>query len=252
MNGLDAAAAAAAHVTVEMPAELIARVIDTLGSAPPVAVRHLIDTLVPPAARPGLRQLVDTQPADVAAAVLAGAAAARRAAVADTERIEIVWTGPATVAVPARPTETVVDDLIANAREHITLATYSAGNVTDIVKRLNGRRKDGVDIRLLLEVARSDGTGPDSLADFAAIAPYVNTLVWPRQSRDAGDWSNMHVKVLIQDDRAALVTSANISKAARTHNMELGLLISGPATPAALRAHFDELEQRQTVTSPRT
>lgn len=234
----------------ELPGDLVARVIDTLGSAPEVAVRHLVGTTVPPAARAPLRRLIAVLPADVAAAALAGAAASHRAAVASAERIDIVWTGPPTVAVPARPTEAVVDDLIANAREHITLATYSAGHVADIVQRLNARRRDGVDIRLVLEIARTDGTGPDSLADFAAIAPYVTTLIWPRQSREGGDWSNMHVKVLIQDDTAALVTSANISKAARSHNMELGVLITGPVTPAALRAHFDELAERRTLCKP--
>lgn len=250
MTQLDDAAHAAGHAVAEMSADLVGRVIETLRTEPPVAVRHLIGTVVPPAARADLRHVVETQTTDVAAALLAGAAAAHSKATAGAERIEIVWTGPETVAVPARPTETVVDDLIANAREHITLATYSAGNVADVIKRLNARRKDGVDIRLLLEVARSDGTGPDALADFAAIAPYVNTLVWPRQSREAGDWSNMHVKVLIQDDTAALVTSANISKAARTHNMELGVLITGSVTPAALRAHFDELESRAALAAP--
>jgi len=52
----------------------------------------------------------------------------------------------------------------------------------------------------------------------------------------------MHVKVLIRDSEAVLVTSANMSEAAMRHNMEVGVEIRGGATAARLRKHFDELE----------
>ena len=43
-------------------------------------------------------------------------------------------TGPATVPVGNhRPTAAVIHELIASAKSRITLATYSAGNVDDII-----------------------------------------------------------------------------------------------------------------------
>lgn len=246
------AAEHAADAVVHMSAETVTRLVDSLTSEPPVAVRHVIDTAVPSQARAAIRALVAALAPSEAAAVLAGAAIANRRRVEATDLVEIVWTGPETVAVPARPTQSVVDDLIATAESHITLATYSAGDVSDIIRSLNRKRTEtpGFDIRLLLEQARTDGTGPDPLADFAALVPYVHALVWPRQSRLRGDYSNMHVKVVIRDRSAALITSANISEAARTHNMELGVLVTGPNLPARLREHFDELETRGHITPP--
>jgi phosphatidylserine/phosphatidylglycerophosphate/cardiolipin synthase-like enzyme len=52
----------------------------------------------------------------------------------------------------------------------------------------------------------------------------------------------MHVKVLIRDAEAALVTSANMSRSAMRDNMELGLKIEGGPIPARLKKHFDDLE----------
>jgi len=81
-------------------------------------------------------------------------------------------------------------------------ATYSAGNVDDLIVlivALDKRRRDGVDVRLVLETVRSDGTGPDCPRVFKSLIPYVRALEWPRKSRPSHDWTSMHVKILIRD-----------------------------------------------------
>ena len=183
-----------------------------------------------------------------ACASLAASVATRHRIEEEAERIEIVWTGPASVPVPNhRPTAAVMHELIASAKTHITLATYSAGKVDDLIAALDQRRRDGVDIRLLLETPQSDGSGPDCPKVFEKLVPYVNALEWPRDSRADHDWTSMHVKVLIRDDDAVLVTSANLSQAAMRNNMELGLELRGGTIAARLRKHFDELEDAGTL-----
>jgi len=176
-------------------------------------------------------------------AALAAAVATRSRHEAETEQIGIVWTGPATIPVPNhRPTAAVIHELIASAKGHITLATYSAGNVDDLIVALDKRHRDGVDVRLVLETVRSDGTGPDCPKVFKSLIPYVRALEWPRKSRPSHDWTSMHVKILIRDADAVLVTSANMSGTAIRDNMEVGVELRGGSIAGRLRQHFDDLE----------
>ena len=207
------------------------------------AIRIALRNQAPVEVQPQLAELVRDAGADRTCAALAAAIATRSRIEDESERVEIVWTGPATVPVPShRTTAAVTHELIASAREHITLATYSAGNVDDLVTALDKRRRDGVDIRLILETPRSDGEGPNGPKVFERLLPYVNALEWPRRGRENYDWTSMHVKVLIRDDDAVLVTSANMSEAAMRHNMELGVQLRGGSVARRLRQHFDELE----------
>lgn len=205
--------------------------------------RRIVRTTVPAEAQPILASMILEAGVSESCAALAAAAATRIAIDAETEEIELVWTGPATVPVPNhRPTAAVVHELIASAQSDLTLATFSAGSVGDLLSALDGRRRDGVKIRLLLETPKSDGSGPDCPAVFSSLIPYVNALHWPRVSRPNHDWTSMHVKILIRDSDAVLVTSANMSGSAMRDNMELGVLIRGGDTATRLRAHFDDLE----------
>lgn len=210
------------------------------------AVRHAIRTHAPEAAQPLLNSLL-AQPdldARTVAAVVATAVVTAGRVEGQLGQTEIVWTGPKTVPVSShRPTAAVAHELIASAKEHLTLATYSAGNVADLIEALDKRRREGLNIRLLLETPKSDGSGPDCPKVFHRLVPYVNALQWPRTSRQDHDWTSMHVKVLIRDADAVLLTSANMSRAAMRDNMELGVRIEGGSIPARLKKHFDDLEE---------
>lgn len=212
--------------------------------APGPGVRRAIRGHAPSEVQPLLVPLIRDAGLERTCAALAAAVATRTRLDLETEQIEIVWTGPATVPVPNhRPTAAVIHELVASAKEHITLATYSAGNVDDLVAALDRRRRDGVEIRLLLETVRSDGQGPDCTKVFEQLLPHVTALQWPRKNRPSHDWTSMHVKILIRDDDAVLVTSANMSGAAMRNNMEVGVELRGGSTARRLRKHFDDLEE---------
>jgi phosphatidylserine/phosphatidylglycerophosphate/cardiolipin synthase-like enzyme len=235
------------EAVVEIADAVIDRVVDALGNDRPAAVRRELSNLLSAETSPSVARLIEAAGDHRTAAVaLAAASAATRAAAAAAERIQVVWTGPDTIQVPVQPTTTVVHELIAKARSRLTLATYSAADVKDLVSLLHGRRKDGIDIRLLLETRRSDGKGPDSVSPFKTLLPFVEALKWPRAARPDALNSSMHVKVVVCDEVAVLVTSANLSRTAQFYgdkrgSMELGLLIEGPETARRIQAHFDEL-----------
>lgn len=209
------------------------------------AVRHAVRTHTPASAHPLLNVLLSQPDVDLrtVTAAIATAVVTGSRIEGQLGRTEIVWTGPQTVPVSGhRPTAAVAHELIASAKGHLTLATFSAGDVDDLIEALDKRRRDGVSIRLLLETPRSDGRGPDCPRVFERLVPYVNALEWPRASRQHHDWTSMHVKVLIRDADAVLLTSANMSRTAMRDNMELGVRIEGGSIPARLKKHFDDLE----------
>ena len=209
------------------------------------AFRHAVRNHIPDDAQHLVHELVAACGGSSATiAALASAVVTRSRVEAEQGSTEIVWTGPATVPVPShRPTAAVAHELIASAKQHITLATFSAGKVDDLIDALDKRRRDGVKIRLLLETPRPDGTGPDGPTAFERLVPYVDCLHWPRASRQSPDWTSMHVKVLIRDADAVLITSANMSRAAMRDNMELGVKIEGGSIPVRLSRHFDDLQE---------
>lgn len=223
-------------------AESIVAAIDGQAAGP--GLRRALRTHAPAEVQPLLDALVRNSGIERTCAAVAAAVTTRFVMEQATERVQIVWTGPATVPVSShRPTAAVTHELIASAKEHITLATYSAGSVDDLITALDTRRREGIDIRLLLETPKSDGSGPDGPRVFARLLPYVNALEWPRRSRPNHDWTSMHVKVLIKDSDTVLVTSANMSGTAMRDNMEVGVELRGGSTALRLRRHFDELEE---------
>lgn len=227
-----------------VPTEQLRKLVDVMETGPAAAVRHCVGGLSPDG-RPLASALLDLGEAAALAPVLASAVAVADRVERTRESLQVVWTGPESVALESRPTSEVITELVSTARKRLTLATYSASGVEELNKLLLARKKAGVDVRLLLERPGGSGYGPDSVTAFGPIVPLVTTLLWPREARPQPiDFTAMHVKVVIRDDDAVLISSANLSTAGKDRNMELGVLITGLRTAARLQQHIDELAGR--------
>lgn len=199
--------------------------------------------------------LVRKQALDIAAAWSAsvgpvdgrGIALALRAAGATARSIrgemavEPVWTGPETPDMTVRLTKAALVEVIGLAEHRLILVSYAAYKVPDLVEALLAARGRGVDIRFVLETAEDSGgaLSVDASGAFTALAGQARFYVWPAGKRPPG--GKLHVKAAIADERAALVTSANLTGAAMAENMELGLLVRGGSIPRRLSHHFMSL-----------
>jgi cardiolipin synthase A/B len=67
-------------------------------------------------------------------------------------------------------------------------------------------------------------------------------LSWPLVRRPGG--ASMHAKVIVVDEEAALVSSANATGHAMTRNLECGVLIRGGSVPQRIRRHVFSLVER--------
>jgi phosphatidylserine/phosphatidylglycerophosphate/cardiolipin synthase-like enzyme len=177
----------------------------------------------------------------IALALRATAIAVARAR--NEERIEIVWTGPTTKAVPLRQTLGVLLQVVKASRKHLVVISFAAYKVTTVVDAMLAAAERDVKIALVID------EGTDAGHAFAALAGVAAIYCWPAAGSvlPNGGTVRMHVKAAIADDHTALVGSANLTGQALSENMELGLLIEGGEVPRRLGAHFRSLVASETL-----
>lgn len=147
-----------------------------------------------------------------------------------------VWTGPVT-AEATRLTSAVVVDLIGQATEHVLLVGYAVHNEPTVTTALHAAGARGVTVTLVLERQTDNPQYNGGAQPFPGLD--ASRLCWPHGIRPAG--ASLHAKVLVIDDTAALIGSANITGAALGRNLECGLLVQGGDTARSLHQHIASL-----------
>jgi phosphatidylserine/phosphatidylglycerophosphate/cardiolipin synthase-like enzyme len=163
-----------------------------------------------------------------------------------TERTELMWTGPRNGRFPIRRIDQVLYDLIARAQRRILLVTYAAHRVPHLCRHLEDALHRGVDLRLIVECEEaSEGQlSSDAKNAFPGLPEAgAKLFYWPlakRERNQAGRPGKLHAKCAVVDD-VALVGSANLTDDAFNRNMELGVLLKDADTVSGLLSHFEEL-----------
>jgi phosphatidylserine/phosphatidylglycerophosphate/cardiolipin synthase-like enzyme len=180
---------------------------------------------------------------------------ARDSRTRETHLFDLVISGPEHPSVPTRDTAAVYRELVQGARREIILASFAIYNGKEIFQPLVDQRALYTDLNITfyLDIPRNrnDSTLSDQL-----IAAYRQDFLakqWPsgplpklfyhRPSLEA-DWklrASMHAKVIIADRERAFVSSANLTKAAQSKNIEVGTLIESTGLASRLADYFDGL-----------
>jgi hypothetical protein len=116
---------------------------------------------------------------------------------ADPQRVEPVWTGPISHAVPVRSTAQVLVDVVAAAHSELLLITYSVKLYPPLLTALN-----------------------EPAAAFASV-PSVQLWHWPVTCR-AEPGTKMHAKLSVADWVVLLVSSANLTFSGVSTTFEAG------------------------------
>lgn len=180
-------------------------------------------------------------PDAVAVAYLRGVADgyARSAA---SERVESVWSGPSSHAVPVRSTAQALVELVGEATEELLLMTYSARPHLPVLDALSAARARGVRVSVIVETLQGAGgalAGTEPAAAFRTV-PGVELWHWPPGARTEPS-AKMHAKVAVADRRALLVSSANLTQSGVGTNIEAGLLVRGGHAPRRTAEHVAQL-----------
>jgi len=169
------------------------------------------------------------------ALALALEAAAAAEASEDRSRVEVVVTGPDSPGSPVRLTSEVVRRLIDEARQRVMLVSYAAYRVDAVMKALDRAAERGVAVELVLESSEylEGGGGAQAYAKHTVYE-------WPSDERHPPT-AKLHAKAVIVDSRDVLLTSANMTNAAYSSNIELGVLCRDGSTAKHIQEHFDGL-----------
>jgi phosphatidylserine/phosphatidylglycerophosphate/cardiolipin synthase-like enzyme len=157
-------------------------------------------------------------------------------------RVETVWSGPGTHAVPVRDTGAVLLDLVNSAETELLLMTYSAREYPALLEALRHARNRHVRVDAVVETLAGAGSalgGQEPAWAFTGV-PGLSLWHWPLSRREETG-ARMHAKVAVADRKTLLVTSANLTPAGSTHNVEAGLLVRGGNAPRRVVEHVNEL-----------
>lgn len=171
------------------------------------------------------------------AGLLTGAARAVERA-GQHQTIDVVWTGPESGITTGRLTAATVTELIHEARREILLVSYATRTEPAIHAALTAAASRGVEITLLAENPADNPAYTARGIPFPGLA--ATRLRWPVSKRSPG--AALHAKIIVVDDRIALITSANLTSRAMETNLECGILIRGGPQPRAVRDHIAGLQ----------
>ena len=248
-----------ARLACEVPTdtvEMLARAVEQLPATPTASSAGLLASAVlQPAARDACRAVFtrwaesfrDVPPVAIAWALRAAAAAddSHRA----REKVEVVWTGPTSLALGVLRTDETLLTLIREAKRSLLLVTYAAYEIRAVRAALESALDRGVSIALVVETSTDDGGTLkfDPMPAFGnRLARDAFTFIWPAEKRlrdEQGRPGALHVKAAVADTNVLLVSSANLTGSALAINMELGLLVRGGGAPRRVARHFEELRE---------
>lgn len=177
----------------------------------------------------------------------------RKACEARAPGVELVWTGPESVASTSRDTFVVVRELFEMAQQSVLISGYAIYNGRHIFEPLLRRLKEGASlrVRLFLNIGRDAERPGQELETFARKfrqhhwegPPWPEVYYDPRGLQGEAN-AVLHAKCIVVDERTALVTSANLTDAAQQSNIEAGTLVKSSTFARHLEHHFETLVVR--------
>lgn len=178
---------------------------------------------------------------------IATASQALRYAAKHQTRAEVCWSGPVNTLQGFRTTAEAYRELISKATRTALIVSYALGEVESLRDSLEIALSRGVQVRLLLEdfhVFTQTSWRSQFVALGSQVLEQAKVYIWPKSNRRQNDgrvYGSMHIKCLVVDEEAVLLTSANWSGAAMQDNMELGVVVADLELASSVAQHFDHL-----------
>lgn len=157
----------------------------------------------------------------------------------NSQSVELVWTGPKTPFVSPRRTEQSLLEVINGAEKTLFIVSFVAYEIPSIITALAEAQKRNVKVSMLMESSREHGGSidVDAINKMRIKLPDIRFYAWKAKTEEF-DGARVHAKVAVADRNKCFITSANLTGYAMERNMEVGVLISGGATPQLLEDHF--------------
>lgn len=168
---------------------------------------------------------------------------------------DVVLSGPEIPGAPTADTGAAIVGLIQEAQREVVLVTYVLHNTEQLFGEVAQRLKHcpNLAVKLFVHIARPAGDTSLASEIVRRFAADFRRRHWPWEhppsvyfdprglAQSATERASLHAKCVVIDRRAALITSANFTEAARTKNIELGIVTRHPPLARRVAEHFDAL-----------
>ncbi len=175
------------------------------------------------------------------------------------DALEFVWSPHDLNCVDARDTAVVARELFRSAQHSVLVVTYvlDANTKAEAIFGELAERMDAhpaLVVRCVVNVARAfnDSSTPEQEL-LRAASKRLREQVWPGKRRpefyydprslntDMQQRASMHAKCIVVDRRRTLLTSANLTEAAQTRNIEAGVLVDEPRFAERIETQFGQM-----------
>ncbi|WP_302053578.1 DISARM system phospholipase D-like protein DrmC [Nocardioides panacis] len=158
--------------------------------------------------------------------------------VGQSARPGLVWTSPSLPGNEGHCT-LAVSELINEAENHVFAATFTATKGSSYVVALGHALAKGVKVTLILDRERQKDYRRKT--GWRVDAGLPGARIWTLKEPDPGVYAVQHAKLVMVDEVACLVTSANFSEAAAERNLECGVLVRDRGIAKSIGSHLASL-----------
>ncbi len=146
------------------------------------------------------------------------------------DKCDLCWTGPPSLDVTEMSTDSVMQEIIANANEEILMAGYRITDKDETIRKLSDSMQRVNDMVIVMDDDKRHINR--STLDHAFRGTRKPRIYVHKKKEKA--FYKMHAKILIADKKDLLVTSANMTHYGLVENFEMGIRVRGRS---AERAH---------------
>ena len=170
-----------------------------------------------------------------------------------SQSLEIVWTGPSPAHSTLRRTDQALLEVVRSAQQELWIVSFAAYRVRVVVDALKQAIHRGVQVSLVLESTQaSEGrySGDQISILKSELENKARILIWPTDQREvsqSGHRGMLHAKCAVADHSRLFVSSANLTEAAMSLNIELGVLAKSVSHAAIVQQQLQWLVENQVL-----
>ncbi len=180
---------------------------------------------------------------------------------AQSDRVDLVWTGAEVANNESRDTKIVVRELFKLAKHNVTISSYALDRgakshelFAPLAQRMD--ENPSLKVQLFVNIQRPYRNLDPEAAILSQFALNFRQHIWqgrrlpelfydPRALATGLDTrACLHAKCVIVDDLHLFVTSANFTEAAHERNIEAGVLITNEIAAKSMRSQLEQLVRK--------